>query len=1353
MKNVTMIIALMMVFAVSAADTWYVDASKSAGSGDGKSPATAFHTIQEAVNAAAVDDTVIVLPGVYDEGSMVGQSSTGNNYKQHARVKIARRITLKSRDGRESVHIVGKYNGFPGETDGNDTTNTIQCVWIDAAAKGTVIEGVTLRGGSCCTKSSGAGAIGVADGAAGADCFVLAYSTVSNCVSKYGAMRYGFAFGTEFFDNHSADGSAITEADAVNCIIHNNDGNGLGTSTGGGSAVKKARHIVNCSIINNRYGRGVTGSQGPLYNVALFANGKQDDKTAVCTNCVWDWTDTVNWAGAVVSAESERMTILLAASKTGIYTNLVMSSCTGDMRPLKGGFLDEKGDRSFLSLDFIPEAYRNRDYYGNQLAVDAKIPIGAVLPAAEPVTAPVRFTTDLTVNGMYTATRNQVHLSDKWPSQLYLEGNPTDGGNFAGFTFAGEVSGFFDAYTLYRSKYNGCWMTVPPRENVDGVTLPDMTITRRTFERVIWVERNAKYTGEADGSEERPYLSIQAAVRTLVNKKFTCIRVKPGIYDNEFEIDPEFGVRTRVSVPAQKYVMIIAEEGPENTIIEGAPDPDTLNDEESPGFGKNAVRCVYAASSATFGLCGFTIRNGYCWKASESVSADSKGVLSVHASKAGASAFCGRGQNQHLYDCIITGNHIPEDCTVNGVAYQNKSTPINNGWIVRCLVTGNTGCRYGATMNATHTACVFAKNADANSTVSTLYSSSKVFSSTVFEPDAADSVPMNSNNNYLYNIAIANAGYVTSLSDETQGDCNYAYRIDRINNVQNIGVYKNPMLSAPGARDFRPTTGSPLIGGGTMVSKSEEKASTGMILRNTAFDFNNQPLVNAADGSVFAGAVASIREGVKNVYISPDGDDDNDGFTEESPKKTFVAAFAIANDGADDKVVALPGVYGDAAGASIHTGYWISSRYPVPFVRSRVCVPEGMTLVSRDGAAATIIEGAPDTETEDRDTYGRGRRAIRCAFVDKNARLQGFTLRGGYTANYDNAIPQSGEIGVFEDNIGGGVLMRGPDSGALVEDCIITDSWAAYGGGAAYAMLNRCQIIGNHADKGGSALRTSSAYNCLIDKNLGVYICHVPREIVNCTLGEGNRSFNGSGLQHCFVGGIEKLRVVNTLVLNDYHNAEYDLSTALEFRNVIANNSTLWVLPAHAENVSTNEYTQAQLMAMYDANCRPLTSEAASVDRGTDRDGVGELDIAGVQRVMNGGIDVGCYEYDWRGDYASGIAHRHTDSLAVGAVSSGVKMNDGTVTLSDGDFIEVDWTHAAHTDGKYVLDLVLAGTGALRIYLGGELLRTITAGGRISFQSAADVDKLRFEYASDNSGSAGIALMKPTPMGLKFIIQ
>jgi hypothetical protein len=46
---------------------WYVSSKQVSDSNDGKSAATAFASLPRAVDAAAAGDTILVVPGAYDQ--------------------------------------------------------------------------------------------------------------------------------------------------------------------------------------------------------------------------------------------------------------------------------------------------------------------------------------------------------------------------------------------------------------------------------------------------------------------------------------------------------------------------------------------------------------------------------------------------------------------------------------------------------------------------------------------------------------------------------------------------------------------------------------------------------------------------------------------------------------------------------------------------------------------------------------------------------------------------------------------------------------------------------------------------------------------------------------------------------------------------------------------------------------------------------------------------------------------------------------------------------------------------------------------------------------------------------------
>ena len=117
-------------------------------------------------------------------------------------------------------------------------------------------------------------------------------------------------------------------------------------------------------------------------------------------------------------------------------------------------------------------------------------------------------------------------------------------------------------------------------------------------------------------------------------------------------------------VPA-KHVLLTSEQGPENTIIVGASDPDAASDN---GCGPNALRCVMVeGSTAHVGISGFTLTGGH------SQIGTSGGDVKGHG---GAFRFQERTRQQAL-DCIITNN----------VAYRGPAGMY--GWCQRCLMADN----------------------------------------------------------------------------------------------------------------------------------------------------------------------------------------------------------------------------------------------------------------------------------------------------------------------------------------------------------------------------------------------------------------------------------------------------------------------------------------------------------------------------------------------------------------------------------------------------------------------------------------------------------------------------------------
>ncbi len=145
MKRLMMAGWCVAAVAAALADTWYVDDDNYGNSGNGTSAAAAFGTIQEAMDNSSLrsGDTVILMPGTYDQGSTAYAKGGGTA----ARVYVPKgNITIRSSTGKpEDVHIVGKYDTSEGNDHGIGP-DSMRC--LASASSDVIVQGVTFRDGA-----------------------------------------------------------------------------------------------------------------------------------------------------------------------------------------------------------------------------------------------------------------------------------------------------------------------------------------------------------------------------------------------------------------------------------------------------------------------------------------------------------------------------------------------------------------------------------------------------------------------------------------------------------------------------------------------------------------------------------------------------------------------------------------------------------------------------------------------------------------------------------------------------------------------------------------------------------------------------------------------------------------------------------------------------------------------------------------------------------------------------------------------------------------------------------------------------------------------------------------------------
>jgi hypothetical protein len=143
-----------------------------------------------------------------------------------------------------------------------------------------------------------------------------------------------------------------------------------------------------------------------------------------------------------------------------------------------------------------------------------------------------------------------------------------------------------------------------------------------------------------------------------------------------------------------------------------------------------------------------------------------------------------------------------------------------------------------------------------------------------------------------------------------------------------------------------------------------------------------------------------------------------------------------------------------------------------------------------------------------------------------------------------------------------------------------------------------------------------------------------------------------------------------------------------------------------------------------------------------------ECDILGSQRIMNGTVDIGAVEADWKGRYAADITGKKLQRRfsVVAASSNVVETADANVRLGPEDSVEIEWAGGANL--KRQLSFTVGG-GTLTVMVNGEKYSysSNSEPQLLVFESAGDVDKLEFSFAaSDDAENAFAEILKARNM-------
>ena len=733
------------------------------------------------------------------------------------------------------------------------------------------------------------------------------------------------------------------------------------------------------------------------------------------------------------------------------------------------------------------------------------------------------------------------------------------------------------------------------------------------------------------------------------------VHAAPGFYTNGV-INSKNGRKYRVEVPLG--VTLVGDAGAEQTVIMGAPDPEVAVDGAHYGCGPNAVQCVRfrdGGTTSTATIRGFTLTGGYS-------------PSYTNSSSFGGALYCGDDRSNtklsgFVIDCIVTNNYAARGAGVTGAIS------------IRCRFLNNrsreTGCDVytGSAYN-----CFFGDAANTGTYNFYGTSSARCINCTFVGSGYSGAMSVVACGFYncvvLKNVAqrmiMTNCLYTgTLVSDASPGDSR------KVASVEAVHLDES----------YRPLRNSPALDKGNAAYYTLPEA----VADEAGYDFLMAARVQGLGLDIGAFESSETSAGT-NFYVNvATGSDTNDGLTPTTAYKTLAAAMTNAQLCVNDVVNVAAGVYSSGTMAADGKKY-------------RVVVPEGVTLLGA-GADVTTIEGAPDLVNGTEAGYYCGADAVTCVRLNTDSTVQGFTLTKGHSP----AWSASGS-----GNWGGAVVASGVDNMAYIVDCVVTNNFAGRGAGLFGGTAIRCRFEGNGVASTGTDIMQGRAWNCIFGSIVntgGSSLCSVYQTgpYVNCVFyGIGNVSHDAS---------TDFTNIWNCVVLK----------TPGQHVKLVHSVTT-----AGAGYLGEGSSTMSQTAMMLDANYAPMAGSPL-IDRGNTglyyaklpadgAEALAKTDLAGSQRIYNGAIDLGAFEYDWRGDFARRL--RRSRLEVVQASESVVTNGVDALTVPAGSSIKIVWTPSRN--GIHTFRAVPEGEDALAtLTLNGETLEP-TADGVHTFVGAKD---------------------------------
>jgi len=635
----------------------------------------AAHTIQDAIDAAADTDLILVTNGVYDTGSRVVHGAMTN------RVAINKAVRVVSINGPSVTTISG--SGPIGDS-------AIRCVYVgtNAMLSGfTLTNGATRALGDLITEQNGAGAWCEGSGVisnctiSGNAAYNLAggvYSgIVSRCVvsgnSAYGGGGAGFGVMNNclLFANiaYGNNGGAVWGSTLNNCTL---SGNSAALLAGGAYA----------SILNNSIVYFNAAPSEPNYSDGAFSYS--------CTTPDPGGTGNITNHPLFVATNDFHLQAVSPCIDAGNNTEVVgTNDLDGNVRILYGTV-------DMGAYETPVPAIRVSGING------AHITNGST-------TINLTIGTDFNWCNIVTSTITRTFfIANTGGAQLVISGVTTNGAGAEDFSVlsypstvpAGGVSNFvirFDPSVV------GVRTAVIAVANNGRVAVSNYTFTVLGGGNIP----ATRYVATNSPNATAPYTNWQTAARTIqdaVDWTFASdhVVVTDGVYSAGGRATPNMPLTNRIVIT--NAITVESVNGPAVTIIRGAKDPLLTN-------GSAAVRGVYFNSAGAANLSGFTIMGG--------------GSSTGNAGNAsfGGGVLCISSPSVVLTNSIITGNSSSIagggvfggtlfNCTISS----NSALPFGGGGgaynarLNNCVVTDNRAYTGGGTAYGSVSNCLIMSN-------------------------------------------------------------------------------------------------------------------------------------------------------------------------------------------------------------------------------------------------------------------------------------------------------------------------------------------------------------------------------------------------------------------------------------------------------------------------------------------------------------------------------------------------------------------------------------------------------------------------------------------------------------------